>query len=156
MPGDLCTAPRIISLSPLSLATYSRGKWPLVRNPDRSWWHRHTSLKLFWPQPPWFHGQQGTLFFVYRVSLFYSFLRLKLNFIFILHLGMLHPKEILHPMFLCILFCVVSLIMLLPTPSIHCFLGFPFLPPLSISHSSIISFSSHPLQMSKPSQSPFF
>ena len=23
------------------------GKWPLARNPDRSWWHRHTSLKLF-------------------------------------------------------------------------------------------------------------
>ena len=33
----------------------TRGKWPLYRNPDGSWWHRHTSLKLFWPQPmaPW-------------------------------------------------------------------------------------------------------
>ena len=33
----------------------TRGKWPLGRNPDRSWWHRHTSLNLFWPQPmaPW-------------------------------------------------------------------------------------------------------
>ena len=20
-------------------------------NPDRSWWHHHTSLKLFWPHP---------------------------------------------------------------------------------------------------------
>ena len=31
------------------------GKWPLARNLDRSWWHRHTSLKIFWPQPlaPW-------------------------------------------------------------------------------------------------------
>ena len=28
----------------------TRGKWPLARNPDRSWWHRHTSLKIFWPQ----------------------------------------------------------------------------------------------------------
>jgi hypothetical protein len=29
----------------------TRGKWPLARNPERSWWHRHTSLKLFWLQP---------------------------------------------------------------------------------------------------------
>ena len=36
----LCTAPRVISLQPLS-----SGKWLLVRNLDRSWWHRHTSLK---------------------------------------------------------------------------------------------------------------
>ena len=36
----------------------TRGKWPLARNPDRSWWHRHTSFKLFWPRPPWLHGQQ--------------------------------------------------------------------------------------------------
>ena len=56
MPGDLCTVPGIISLSPLSLADKrnwcdTRGKWPLARNPDRSWWHSHTSLKLFWPYP---------------------------------------------------------------------------------------------------------
>ena len=33
----------------------TRGKWPLARNPDRSWWHRHTNWKFFWPQPmaPW-------------------------------------------------------------------------------------------------------
>ena len=52
MPGDLCTASGIISLSPLLLTTDvtdTRGKWSLARNPDRSWWHRHTS---FWPQPP--------------------------------------------------------------------------------------------------------
>ena len=31
------------------------GKWSLARNLDRSWRHRFTSLKLFWPQPmtPW-------------------------------------------------------------------------------------------------------
>ena len=36
----------------------TRGKWPLARNPNRSWWHRHTSPKLFWPQPlaPWTTG----------------------------------------------------------------------------------------------------
>ena len=34
---------------------HTRGKWPLARNPDRSWWHRHTNWKFFWPQPmaPW-------------------------------------------------------------------------------------------------------
>ena len=33
-------------------------KRPLARNPERSWWHRHTSLKFFWPQPmaPWTAG----------------------------------------------------------------------------------------------------
>ena len=32
--------------------------WSLARNPDRSWWHRHTSLELFWPQTlaPWTTG----------------------------------------------------------------------------------------------------
>ena len=36
----------------------TRGKWPLAGNPDRIWWHRHTSLKLFCPQPitPWITG----------------------------------------------------------------------------------------------------
>jgi hypothetical protein len=43
MPGDPCTAPRIISLLSLSLVTDTRGKWPLARNPDRSWWHRQTN-----------------------------------------------------------------------------------------------------------------
>ena len=64
IPGDLCTAPRVISLSPLSLATDVTdatlgASGLLARNPDRGWWHRHTSLKLFWLQPPWLHGQQG-------------------------------------------------------------------------------------------------
>ena len=27
----------------------TRGKWPLVMNPGRSLWHRHSSLKIFWP-----------------------------------------------------------------------------------------------------------
>ena len=26
------------------------GKWPMARNPDRSWWERHTSIKPFWSQ----------------------------------------------------------------------------------------------------------
>ena len=59
MPGDLCTAPGIFSLSPLSLSDRrdrrdwrdTRSKWPLARNPDRSWWHYHISVKPFWPQP---------------------------------------------------------------------------------------------------------
>ena len=125
MPGDLCTAPRNISLSTLSLASDvaevtleasglwlgtrtgaggtatvtesffwplpmapwttahawrsvhspqdhfiitliisdrsdgrdTRGKWPLARNPDRSWWHRHTT-ESFFGRSPWLHGQQ--------------------------------------------------------------------------------------------------
>ena len=65
MPGDLCTVPSIISLSPLSLADRrdTWGKWPLARNPDRSWWHHHTTLKLVWPQPmaPWITGQARDL-----------------------------------------------------------------------------------------------
>ena len=63
MPGDLCTAPSTILLSLISLVNKrvwsdTRGKCPLARNPDRSWWHRHVSLKLFWPQPmaPWTTG----------------------------------------------------------------------------------------------------
>ena len=36
----------------------TRGKWLLARNPDRSWWHRHTNWKCFWPQSmaPWTTG----------------------------------------------------------------------------------------------------
>ena len=34
----------------------TRGKWSRARNPDRSWWHCHTSLKLF-GRSPWLHGQ---------------------------------------------------------------------------------------------------
>ena len=63
MPVDLCTAPRIISLSSLSYSDRrdwrdTRGKWPLARNLDKSWWHRHNRLKHFWPQSK--HGQQGS------------------------------------------------------------------------------------------------
>ena len=50
----------ISSLLHLSLAD-SRGtqdKWPLARNPDRNWWYRHTTLKLFWPQYMVFWPQQ--------------------------------------------------------------------------------------------------
>ena len=63
MPGDLWTVLGIISLSSLSLAHRldwrdTQRKWPLARNPDRSRWHRHTILKLLWPQPiaPWTVG----------------------------------------------------------------------------------------------------
>ena len=37
----------------------TQDKWPLARNPDRSWWHCHTSLKVFWPQSmaPWTAGK---------------------------------------------------------------------------------------------------
>ena len=49
----LSKAPGSISLSSLSLADrrdcVARGKWSLVRNPDRSWSHRCTSI--LWPQP---------------------------------------------------------------------------------------------------------
>ena len=31
----------------MMVARDTRGKWPFSRNPNRSWWHRHTSLKLF-------------------------------------------------------------------------------------------------------------
>jgi hypothetical protein len=50
----------------------TRGKWPLARNPVRSWWHCHTSLKLFWPQPmdPWTTGSQlrGDMWSACRIS----------------------------------------------------------------------------------------
>ena len=54
MSRDLWTVPGFTLLSTLPLTERrecydSRGKWPLVKNPDRSWWHRHT--KPFWPQP---------------------------------------------------------------------------------------------------------
>ena len=50
------------------------GKWPSARNPDRSWCHRHTSLKRFCLQPLWLHGQQGSglflWFWMYRIECF--------------------------------------------------------------------------------------
>ena len=57
MPGDLRTAPRIISLSPLSLATDvtdASGLWLGTRTGAGG-----TNLKFFWPQPmaPWNTGQ---------------------------------------------------------------------------------------------------
>ena len=33
----------------------TRGKRPLGRDPDRSWWHLRTSVKLF-GRSPWLHG----------------------------------------------------------------------------------------------------
>ena len=49
--GDLCIAPCIISLSPLSIATDMTDMKLRAKNLDRSWWHCQISLKLFWPQP---------------------------------------------------------------------------------------------------------
>ena len=36
----------------------TRGKWPLARNPNRSCWHRHNSVKLFFPPSLWLHERQ--------------------------------------------------------------------------------------------------
>jgi hypothetical protein len=37
----------------------TRDKWPLGRDPDRSWCHFHTNVKLSWLQPmdPWTERQ---------------------------------------------------------------------------------------------------
>ena len=73
MSRDLCTAPSIISLPPLSLCDRCDplGKWPLARNPDKSWWHPHTSLKVFFDHSLWLHGQQVfwfNFFFIFGFS----------------------------------------------------------------------------------------
>ena len=67
MLGDLCTAPRIISLSPLSLATdvtdailWAIGLWPGIRTGAGD---TVTLIKrLFWPQPKalWTAGTSQT------------------------------------------------------------------------------------------------
>ena len=52
---DLCIIPSLTSSSDRRDWHDIRGKW-LLRNLDRSWWHRHTSIKLFWRQlmyPMW-------------------------------------------------------------------------------------------------------
>ena len=56
MPGDLCTAPGIISLLALLLTTDvadvtlgASGLWLGTRTGAES---------FFWPQAPWLHGQQ--------------------------------------------------------------------------------------------------
>ena len=46
----------------------TREKWPLARNPEISWWHRHTSLMLFWPQLIAAHGQQISKKIVKKLS----------------------------------------------------------------------------------------
>ena len=58
--GYLWTASSFIPLSPFSLADKldwcnTCGKWSLTKNPDRNWWHCHSSIKNFWLQPmaPW-------------------------------------------------------------------------------------------------------
>ena len=49
IPRDLCTAPGVALLSPLSSADRrdTQGNLPLASNPERNWWHRHTSIKLY-------------------------------------------------------------------------------------------------------------
>ena len=70
MPGDLCTAPRIISLSTLSLGTDvtdatlgASGLW--LGTWTRSWWHRHNNWKFFFGRSPWLHEQQEETPLVY-------------------------------------------------------------------------------------------
>ena len=65
MPGDLCTAPRIISLSPLSLATDltnetlgASGLWLGTRTGAGG---TATLTKRFFGRSPWLHGQQVLL-----------------------------------------------------------------------------------------------
>ena len=62
MPGDLCTAPRIISLSPLSLAIdvtdatlAPSGLWLGTRTGAGG---TATLTESFFGRNPWFHGQQ--------------------------------------------------------------------------------------------------
>ena len=62
MPGDLCTAPRIISLSPLSLATDvtdatlgASGLWLGTRTGAGG---TATLTESFFGRSPWLHGQQ--------------------------------------------------------------------------------------------------
>jgi hypothetical protein len=62
MPGDLCTAPRIISLSPLLLATYvtdailgASGLWLGTRTGAGG---TATLAESFFGCSPWLHGQQ--------------------------------------------------------------------------------------------------
>ena len=45
----------------------TRSKWPLVRNPDRSWWHRHSNWKFFWSQV--FFNKAPRLYLLYGISL---------------------------------------------------------------------------------------
>ena len=49
IPRDLCTAPGIISCIISRLTWHSRCGL-VARNPDRSWWHRHTSIRFIWSQ----------------------------------------------------------------------------------------------------------
>ena len=63
MPGDLCTAPRIISLSPLSLATDVTdatlgvsGLWLGTRTGAGG--TLTATLTDFFGRSPWLHGQQ--------------------------------------------------------------------------------------------------
>ena len=61
----MCRGLANVSLSSILLADKhdwrdTRGKYQLVRNPDRNWWHRPISLKLFLPYP-WHRGQRAVI-----------------------------------------------------------------------------------------------
>ena len=45
----------------------TRDKWPLSRDPDRSWYHLHTNVKLF-DRFPWLHGHRRHLTSVLPLS----------------------------------------------------------------------------------------
>ena len=59
----------------------TRGKWPSARDPDRSWWHHHTSSKRFWRQPmaPWTVGQLQCLVWNIMKTKFYCWMFLMKN-----------------------------------------------------------------------------
>ena len=61
-PGNLCTDLSFTQLSPISFDGCewhnTQDKWLFVRNLDRSPWHCHTSIKLFFGCSPLLHGQQ--------------------------------------------------------------------------------------------------
>ena len=54
MPGDMCTVHHfIITLIVGNRCDWreTRDKWSLASNPDRSWWHRHTSIDVLGRNP---------------------------------------------------------------------------------------------------------
>ena len=62
MPGDLCTTHRIISLSPLSLATDVTDVTLLWLGTGTGAGGTATPTEGFFGRNPWLHGQQETLF----------------------------------------------------------------------------------------------
>jgi hypothetical protein len=69
MPGDLCTAPWIISLSPLSLVTnatlWASGLWLGTRTGAGA---TATLTESFFGRIPWLHGQQVKYFAILHLK----------------------------------------------------------------------------------------